>query len=296
MRIIMITESENDRISQWRLLFPLFREPNRITEGTFDVTSPKGLVSVIQAREVLAIDRDIGQPTDVFLPSLGSPPDPAQTKIGGVPYRAKVENSGLHEQNLTFLAQVNFSQSMDLFRKSLPGQILLVFTDGDYLHEGSPPFFVFEWIGEGTTKSTSTIRSNKVVDMQCFGTLYRMHDFEPEGQRLERARQLLQERLGLPFGDPHVERAARKILCLCGIKIGGLPFYHREISRPAGNATFLFSLTDISPSPRAPWPFGNVEEPLKSAAAAATLCWYDGFHVNFFLTSAGTMEWTLELM
>ncbi|MCR9200778.1 MAG: YwqG family protein [Planctomycetaceae bacterium] len=70
-------------------------------------------------------------PADVFVFSLGEPADRSETKIGGLPYLAEDEEwpGAEWEEPLPFVAQLNFSQSQDLFDFELPGSVLLIFAD-----------------------------------------------------------------------------------------------------------------------------------------------------------------------
>src|SRR5262245_52323890 len=87
--------------------------------------------------------------TDVFVWARGEPPNPAMTKIGGVPYRPRSSTWPRNGEGkpVRFIAQLCFADSRDIFGE-LPGDVLLIFGDDDALLV-EPERLVFEWSGLG---------------------------------------------------------------------------------------------------------------------------------------------------
>lgn len=85
---------------------------------------------------------------------------------------------------------------------------------------------------------------------------------------------------------------AKQVLCLCGIKLGGTPFFYNRpaIERPLETHwKFLFSLCDIGP------PFENAPEmDILEYSQQNSLLWFDGFHINFFLDEQTKVQWTVQ--
>ena len=87
--------------------------------------------------------------TDVFVWARGEAPNPAMTKIGGVPYRPRSlpwprDGEG---RRIRFIAQLCFADSRDIVG-DLPGDVLLIFGDDDALLV-APERLVFEWSSLG---------------------------------------------------------------------------------------------------------------------------------------------------
>jgi hypothetical protein len=83
--------------------------------------------------------------TDVFVWARGEAPNPAMTKIGGLPYRPKSIPWPLDDQEMPirFIGQVCFADSRDIVG-DLAGDVLLIFGDDDALL-AEPERLVLEW-------------------------------------------------------------------------------------------------------------------------------------------------------
>jgi hypothetical protein len=116
------------------------------------VTSPHDLFSVEVLRDRLALRVGRPVPTDVFVFGKGEAPRRDCTKVGGLPYwpadRPWPRNAA--GVPYRFLAQFNFTDSVDLVPR-LPDQVLLLLVNGgdDWLYE--PDSIHFEWVAPGLT-------------------------------------------------------------------------------------------------------------------------------------------------
>src|SRR5262249_29999625 len=74
--------------------------------------------------------------TDVFVWQPGEPPNPATTKIGGIPYRSRSSPWPRDQAGkpVRFIAQLCFADSRDI-SGDLPGDVLLIFGDDGTLLE-----------------------------------------------------------------------------------------------------------------------------------------------------------------
>lgn len=97
-----------------------------------EVAQPENLLAVLAKREELKLHEVLKtkeRPADLFLWMLGESRFPWLTRYGGVPFRSKSkpwpERSGV---DATFLGQLCFRDSLDLFDFRLPGDLMLIFS------------------------------------------------------------------------------------------------------------------------------------------------------------------------
>ena len=92
----------------------------------YDGLGPKRVRSISSSNIEVVVKRKY--PTDVFLWGYGEAPDRLFTKVGGLPYELDETSWPIVEgRPATFLAQFNFTDSEDVVRLDLPGEILLVY-------------------------------------------------------------------------------------------------------------------------------------------------------------------------
>lgn len=114
------------------------------------VVGPRDAMGVLAIREEYqrrGLNWGRGLPADVFLLSPGEPEKRAATKFGGLPFFPKNGDWPVSSKTgapLSFLAQMNFTDSMDIVQKDLPGDVLLVF--GDISPKRGRPEFRLEWM------------------------------------------------------------------------------------------------------------------------------------------------------
>jgi hypothetical protein len=110
------------------------RHVQLMSPGGQSINGPRDLAHLVQLRK--EFEKDFAKfkkaPTDVMVWNYGEPKRREVTKIGGVPYWPKSEPwpQNADEEPLQFIGQICFADSRDLFPK-LPGDVLLIFTDGD---------------------------------------------------------------------------------------------------------------------------------------------------------------------
>jgi uncharacterized protein YwqG len=115
------------------------------------------LLAVLVTRSRLPIFKNIQSvPTDIFVFGIGEPNIPYTTKVGGVPFRPSDKPWPEHEgKKMTFLAQFCFSDSLDLFSFSLPGNLLVIFFT-DFPNIERDTYYHYEWYTwEGINKPMS---------------------------------------------------------------------------------------------------------------------------------------------
>lgn len=93
---------------------------------------PPGVVATELLRRMVLGDSQVGDwiDTDVFVFGLGPSPSPRATKIGGAPFRPRTLAwpTDQHGDQLTFVAQLDFSHSRDV-TGDVPGDLLLIFAE-----------------------------------------------------------------------------------------------------------------------------------------------------------------------
>lgn len=204
------------------------------------ITSPYDLYSVETLRDRYNLRNNTGVPTDVFVFGKGEAPDRTMTKIGGLPYWPvdKPWPTGLRNLPLTFLGQINFTDSKDIVG-NLPGNILLLFVQHEQFWVDEDQSSVqFEWINSG---AMPLIPKEKVPESlwtfaTCYGVIHRTQDFRD------------------------IWDAEYYLLdTIQGTKIGGLPSYIQEEVKMEGR--FLFQLASIQAAPHVEYPWVNVRQP-----------------------------------
>jgi hypothetical protein len=213
------------------------------------ITSPHDLFSVehLRSRHELRIGRAI--PTDVFVFGKGGPPRPDLTQVGGTPYWPRDREWPETEQSVPylFLAQVNFTDSKDLFN-DLPADVLLIFVKDreSFLYQANQ--FHFVWLPSGlqSISKADFAESLKAIDSGPFyGAIYRSADYPDALRRIDGIS--VRESYNLPI--------------LTGTKIGGKPHFIQGGSGAKGE--FLCQIGSIQAAPERPFPWVNSSAPLE---------------------------------
>lgn len=165
--------------------------------------------------------------TDVFVWARGEAPNPAMTKIGGLPYRPRSTPWPLDEQGrpMRFVAQICFADSRDMVG-DLPGDVLLIFGDDDALI-AAPQSLALEWSRIGISDLVSELpQVGGEALAPCYGVIQRTEDW--------------------PDGLDAVEHTVGpwRHFTFEGTKIGGVPSYIQ--GEPLVTGRFLASLGSIS--------------------------------------------------
>lgn len=169
----------------WRQLMGI----DKYLEGTCTVQLPKEFLSNDALREKIARDGfDFGKrvPVDLFFWSTLPPAKPWLTKYGGVPFRSKAKPwPNRNGTPATFIGQLCFRDSKDLFDWKLPGDLLTIFsTDKAVMghcesHEEYP--IIVEWetiddIADPLTAGDDIHRGFKVPTLS--GVRHRTFDYD----------------------------------------------------------------------------------------------------------------------
>lgn len=310
-----------DNLDYWKQIYPLSGDPFRCMQ-VFDSTTIRGLSYVMQCREYIDIDVSKGKPTCLLLPSLRRPDNPRQSKFGGVPFRDSrlPWPKGESGDYLMFFAQFNFREpGLGIMPEDLPGDILLIFTEGRVLALGDPPFFRFEWTKGFPEKFVTT--ECPPIDYRYVNyslDYYPLFDFEPSGPALDKVQAILRRIWPSDpgghwaFDNLHLLYAAKKVLCLSGVKLGGLPFWYNKgaaipcwfrdgeekwkmqmAAKWSSSGRFLLSFCCLIHPEE--WVNEHQYMSEKNPNVIPIYFW-DGFHVNMYLLGNGDIEWTLELI
>ena len=186
-------------------------------------------------------------PTDVFVFGKGEPDDPSCTKVGGCPFwpadqdwPTTPDGSPCH-----FLAQFNFSDSIDIIDIALPGAVLLLLTDPEKDWLWGDDGLSFHWVSAGASPGSNlNVPSAIGTSGPFYGAVHRTADYPDAG---DAASELdVSQNYNLPV--------------LNGTKIGGLPHF---IQQGGGTCDrFLCQLGSIQAAPFAPYPWVNQRAPL----------------------------------
>lgn len=221
-----------------------------ITNGPV-ISSPAELACVEQVRAEAAREHDLGEfePADVFTWNYANyvMEQPWQTRYGGEPWRstAKPWPTGKDGRPLTFIGQICFADSRDLFDYRLPGDVVLLFAsvlqrdilDWNGLH--------IEWssiqLNDPVKSSACPIGTLRVPIYR--GVIHRTRQYSPAADDVFEA-------MGLQ--NPYNVSAmhATQIGTWFGIP-QGWPFAE------GSGETLVCSFSSVIPYPK--WPFGNLE-------------------------------------
>lgn len=181
--------------------------------------------------------------TDVFVWARGGPPNPAMTKIGGVPYRPRSSSWPRDSEGspVRFIAQLCFADSRDILGE-LPGDVLLIFGD-DHALLVEPERLVFEWSSLGIPELAFEVPQLATGELLTpyYGVIHRTEDWPDALEEI-----------------PGRYRCPWLLGVFEGTKIGGLPRFIQNEPTPAGR--FLAALGSISAS-YSVYPLINESEP-----------------------------------
>jgi len=186
--------------------------------------------------------------TDVFVWARGQPPNPAMTKIGGVPYRSRSSPWPRDREGkpVRFIAQLCFADSRDIL-EDLPGDVLLIYGDDDSLLV-EPERLAFEWSSLGIAELACEVPQMAAGEplTPYYGVIHRTEDW-PD----------VREEIAGRYRRPWL------LSVFEGTKIGGLPRFIQGEPTAAGD--FLCALGSISADHSAD-PLINESEPRGSSA------------------------------
>ena len=235
------------------------------------------------------------RPVDVIVWALGEPPKRHWTKIGGLPYRPAdlvwptiLPDDGPYPaksgEPMTFLAQINFSESRDLFFPPLPGDVLLVFAEDDTFSRDEA--LHFEWYRLGIPEE-NLIAANDVAlpaweCVTCHGFYHRTVDYFSD----------------VPEECYYFPRSRAALLDAS--KIGGIPCLVQsnleefESEMHASNKQFLAQIRSLYPPTNQYYPWLNQYEPLSECRKDFTLELSDDGSIYLFIDQEGQISWTIE--
>lgn len=284
-------------IDHWIRFFPLDAVPEHQRTGQ-DVTGPRSLAIVEQIRRQAGMSRfcDKSCPADVFVIGIGEPDEPWCTRIGGIPFRpvGKIWPRDKGGNNMTFLAQFDFRQSMDLF-SDLPGDILQVFTKEYRIPDDMDPDFLrFEWLKRN---EISNCEKNMPEELEkpvpsFFGIRYRTVDYHDDTGTASGIRNYINSE----YPD-EIATACR----FFGLKIGGLPSWVWMNNIFQSQRTLLCTITTIIPDLDIAYPFINRIEEFSSKKDIQSLGKWSFFYsptvaIYLFLDRVWGIVWHCEFL
>ena len=203
------------------------------------------------------------------------------TKVGGLPDRPARQALWPRTGDDTpyhFLTQFNFADSKDLF-PDLPGDVLLLLTDGpeEWLEE--PDRLRFEWLPLGLEPCA---KFDPAVPCEFagsfYGTIYRSADYL---DAIDKAAEV-------------DDSENFNLSILNGTKIGGFPHFIQPAEGLPGR--FLCQLGSIQAEPDVPYPWVNQSMPLYGGfdktgihGKSNEVCFADMGTVYIFMDSAGNL-------
>lgn len=206
------------------------------------VTSPFDLYSVETLRDRHNLRLDPAVPTDIFVFGKGEASDPSTTKIGGVPFWPVNEDwpEARGGGPCYFLAQFNFTDSLDIVGDDLPEMVLLILADSKSGWFAGEERLSFEWVSididPDPTLKVPTVFGNSGP---FFGAIHRTADY--------------------PYADygPDLDiRQGYNLPSISGTKIGGDPNFAQGDCGPE-ETRFLCQLGSIQAACNVPYPWVN---------------------------------------
>lgn len=283
-------------IARWKSFFSLTRL-RQVAGGTTPaagrISGPYDIAVLEQLRETSyaylpGIERI---PTDVFVCSRGEPDQRTVTKIGGLPYRAAEKRWPIAPSGvaMTFVAQICFVDSYDIV-PSLPGDVLLIFTEAKNWRSEAEPlynfmgeseddsFLLFEWVSLTTLPlvERQDIPETGLQIMPCYGSIHRTWDYpDVDG-----------------FAYPDIAEYIPPVFE--ATKIGGV--CPRQDEEYHGIEGYFCSLSSLDNEISQPFPFLNV---------SGVIGWEEWQHshplmigdvglINLFLDHDGSIRWTFH--
>jgi hypothetical protein len=242
-------------LDAWLPRFPL--RPRHNSYAGEIITGPSHACNNEHLRSELYDQVDWGTPApvDVFVFADGEPADRRVTKIGGLPFRPTGSSWPVGDDGhpLTFVAQLNFSDSRDI-TDNLPADLLLVFTDSS---QGQFGDFYFEW---QNLKPTELVTAEELPEQgirfdPCYGHVFRTMSY-PNAERITR-------------------RDVQKYARCRGVDVQGFEYLMRYQATQIGEAPYLIqqgdddlpgrilcTISSVHPDAHGPFPFVNRPEPL----------------------------------
>ena len=213
------------------------------------IAGPFDMFSVERLRNEHALRSGQPVPTDVFVFSEGEPKQRHLTKIGGLPYwpKNKPWPTTAAGDPCWFLAQLNFSDSRDLFPK-LPGDLLTIYTEDEesWLHDGLETLHcVWQYVNDEPLISARQFPKFdfEFENVVCHGVIHRTFDYP---KSVKKASKLSVRRSYL-------------LAVVSGTKIGGVPNFLQGDPKLSG--TFLAQIASVQPSIEVPYPWVNRKKP-----------------------------------
>lgn len=224
------------------------------------VTSPYDICTNEQLRRHFRAEFDWGPsiPVDVFIMADGEPENRWVTKFGGLPYRPanRAWPTDKDGAPLIFLAQFDFSDSLDITGK-LPGDVLLIFNwKGGFDFDEYPPHFEWQSLGCKNLIEAAAIPYQKPFD-PCYGHIFRTVNYPQAEQSL--AFPTIQEnprydgKVVYNFGSLSLYNASQ-------IGLGYVGQTGSEDTILPGR--LLCTVADTTPTFTTPYPFVNFPEPI----------------------------------
>ena len=293
-----------DRISAWKSAHSPFFPHEGGLPYPISFATPGGAVSALGIRDALAqrVSPLPTRPCDAFVMACGDAGQSHWTRFGGIPHRPDGQRWPRSRSGspLTFVIQFCLADSRDIVGET-PGDVLLVFMDGDYLDCSNPDSLQFEWQPLDIPNLSGVNPYPEAVWQQFtgFGMRIRTLDFEDVDKVAEFVTPLAIASQNMRYLDIYYDVLAKQFARIPGPKIGGLPLWYWESSASmlAHGDRFIASFGGFAAGWDSSWPWANRERPLSTEERLSTrnhVDFYDGFVVNIFLGRDGCVKWRAD--
>jgi hypothetical protein len=225
-------------------------------------------------------------PIDIFIMADGEPEDRHVTKICGLPYRPADEPWPVNAEGepMLFVAQINFSESLDLVGK-LPGEMLLVFTDfTHFVKHGAIDELIFEWRSRTTKPLISAARMPRQDGgfKPCFGYRCRTVSY-PHAERIR------DDDITCRGKDVHADY---RLMQYQGTQIGTAPYFVQPGLENDVRGRLICAISTVHPSEGKPHPWVNRAQPLNRVRLREYFSIADLGCLYISIDDAGKLRWT----
>lgn len=315
MTITLSQEGKEHEILDMAKCREVFRDPGKRLDGAF-VNSPFHVYAVETLRERFGFEKQPSKPVDLFVWNKGEPEKPYLTKIGGAPSlsRERPWPKDDYGKPYAFLGQISFVDSNNVLPATLPGDVLLIFcqgeeVDGEISLQGfydcfdgqTGMYFEWSWSQYDDFWDRDMMREQGFRSVECefYGSIHSSRDYFPTPEtkaKLDEAR--VRKEVDQAYLIP----------AFSGTKIGGIPRFaqygppgYNPKTQTCEKALYIGQLSSIQATSQAPYPWCNVREPLNTEykgdsiyAKDNKLMFGDMGDIYIFMKRNGKITWWMD--
>lgn len=249
MNIFIETKGKYHNILEHESIIGMFEFIDSNDLSGYVVTSPFHYFSVIKLRQKYSLNRGAAVPADLVIWSKGNPDDILGTKIGGFPYwpASLPINPDIINNDLKFVAQINFSDSYDLVPE-LNNTILSIWKRGSLqpFNEGLVCYKItIDNINSEYIRKDSFCHP-ELINISFHANLIRTNDYPSMRE------------LAFEF----IDNQPYNVSVWSGSKFGGVPNLPQSLCDDWTGQKFIFQLSSIQPAANIMYPFINHQDSL----------------------------------